>query len=105
MALVTLDDVKRQCRLDMQESDEDSLIAIYIKAAERHIEHRIGKRLIDPADGLVDGSQAYDEDIKLAAMMLISNWYENRESVSSDALKPLPMGVDLLLAPYTPVFI
>ncbi len=105
MALVTLDDVKRQCRLDMQESDEDSLIAIYIKASERHIEHRIGKTLIDPADGLIDGGQTYDEDIKLAALLLISHWYENRESVCSDVLKPLPMGVDLLLSPYTPVFI
>jgi hypothetical protein len=51
------------------------------------------------------GSQPYHEDIKLAALLLIAHWYENRESVSAEGLAPLPMGVDLLLTPYTPVLI
>lgn len=105
MALVTLDEVKRQCRLEEQEVGEDPLLTVYITAAARHIEHRIGKPLIDPAGEPVEGGQPYEGDIKLAALLLISHWYENRESVSAEALTPLPMGVDLLLAPYTPVLI
>ncbi|MFR9719089.1 head-tail connector protein [Aeromonas diversa] len=105
MALVTLDEVKRQCRLEELEGEEDPLLSVYIAAAVRHIEHRIGKPLIDPSEGAVDGGQPYEGDIKLAALLLISHWYENRESVSAEALTPLPMGVDLLLGPYTPVLI
>ena len=105
MALVTLEDVKRQCRLDLHTDDDDLLLDVYIKAAVRHIEHRIGAALVEPDDMAPAGSQPYHEDIKLAALLLIAHWYENRESVSIEALKPLPMGVDLLLSPYTPVVI
>ncbi|HBV7299896.1 TPA: phage gp6-like head-tail connector protein, partial [Klebsiella pneumoniae] len=43
-------------------------------------------------DGLV-----IEDDIKLALMLLVSHWYENREPVSSDSVNTIPFGVKAIL--------
>ncbi|MDV5292924.1 head-tail connector protein [Klebsiella michiganensis] len=43
-------------------------------------------------DGLV-----IEDDIKLALMLLVSHWYENREPVSGDSVNTIPFGVKAIL--------
>jgi uncharacterized phiE125 gp8 family phage protein len=38
--------------------------------------------------------------IKAAILLLVGNWYANREAVTADPVIVLPMAVDALLAPY-----
>jgi uncharacterized phiE125 gp8 family phage protein len=38
--------------------------------------------------------------IKAAILLLVGNWYANREAVTAEAATVLPMAVDALLAPY-----
>lgn len=38
--------------------------------------------------------------IKVAIMLMVGNWYENREAVSDKGLAELPFGASVLLAPY-----
>jgi hypothetical protein len=37
-----------------------------------------------------------EDDIKLALMLLVSHWYENREPVSSDSVNTIPFGFTIL---------
>lgn len=39
-------------------------------------------------------------DVEIAVLLLVGHWYENRESVSQGSFQEVPMGVDMLLAPY-----
>jgi uncharacterized phiE125 gp8 family phage protein len=38
--------------------------------------------------------------IKAAALLLVGNWFENREAATQGAMSELPMAVNALLAPY-----
>lgn len=38
--------------------------------------------------------------LKVAIMLLVSHWNENREAVSAESLSAVPMSVDALIAPY-----
>lgn len=47
------------------------------------------------------GYQQIPEPLRLALLLLVCHWYENREAVLvGSAAAPLPMGVEALIAPY-----
>ncbi len=74
------------------------MLTLYLNASLKHAEKITNCRLYDNAvpdddpDGLV-----IEADIKLAMMLLVSHWYENREPVSSDSVNSIPFGVDAIL--------
>jgi len=83
--IVTLDEAKAQCRVD--NDAEDDLIQIYMDAAEERIRNFLDRDLPDnPA-------------IKLAALLLIADYYEVREAqVVGDSIEENP-AVKRLLFP------
>lgn len=89
----TIEELRLQCRIDGGE--EDSLLKTYAGAAKSRAENYINRSLYDEAvpesdtDGLV-----ITDDIKLALMLAVGFWYENRES------QALPSGFKSLLEPY-----
>jgi uncharacterized phage protein (predicted DNA packaging) len=89
----TIDELRLQCRIDGDE--EDSLLTTYAGAAKARAENYINRTLHEEAvpendsDGLV-----ITDDIKLAIMLAVGFWYENRES------QALPSGFKALLEPY-----
>lgn len=50
--------------------------------------------------GYGDESADLPRAIRQAALLLIGNWYENRESVTAGAMVELPMAVEALLRPF-----
>lgn len=46
------------------------------------------------------GMEEVPEDIRHAILLLVGAWYQNRESVSADTIKELPLAVDALLQNY-----
>lgn len=156
---VTLEEVKRQVRVD--HADDDALLGGYIEAAVAHLDglHGVLRRCIvkqtwrlsmpdgfgrmlalpfpdvssvtitftDPEGGALTefqlregvvhsdvavsrpvnvdfaagfgGAADAPAPIKVAIMMLVAHWYENREAAGAPAAA-LPMAVDMLLAPY-----
>ncbi len=101
MAL-TIDECKVQCRIDGDDLGDKQLLEIYIGAARRKAESYTNRQLYDdvlPAndpDGLV-----IKDDVKLALMLLVGHWYENREPVNiGNIVSALPFGFESLLEPY-----
>ncbi|EQA5332756.1 head-tail connector protein [Proteus mirabilis] len=95
MPLPTLEKLKQQCRLDEDNTFEDELLKTYLMAAKQRAEGYINRHLYeenipeeDP-DGLL-----ITDDIELALMLAVGNFYENRETAI------LPAGFKLLLDPY-----
>ena len=79
--LITIDEVKRQCYLDVTDLDEDCYLKSLIDAAIDFIELKISRKLY-PIGGVPDEDVTGKEvngAIKSAALMLIGYYYENRE--------------------------
>lgn len=100
--LLTLPEIKAQCRIDEDFTHEDDLLKLIGSAAEKRVVSYTNRKLYavnevpetDP-DGL-----ALEADIKLAMLHLVSHWYENRSSVSDFEQSEVPMSFYFLVGPY-----
>lgn len=76
----SLEELRIQCRIDSDNTDEDSLLELYVSAAREEAEQFLNRRLYDdsvPEDdttGIVITSS-----IKLRVMQLVNFWYDNRD--------------------------
>lgn len=97
----SIQELRYQCRIDSDDNTEDVMLTLYLNASLKHAEKITNRHLYDSdvpdydPNGLV-----VEDDIKLALMLLVSHWYENREPVSSDSVNTIPFGVDAILKQY-----
>lgn len=92
---VTLEDAKKQCRVEYDTDDE--LISGYITAARQW------------AEGFLNFPLAYDDEDeeaepivvkqtwKQAILLVVAYWFANRENASSITLSEIPLGAKDLL--------
>lgn len=92
--MIELTDIKYQCRIELDDTYDDRFLESLQKAAQSYIDTylNVTVRWDD-----VNGDIPLYHDIKLAALMLIGHWYENRESTSAVALKEVPLATNCLL--------
>lgn len=99
--LLTLAEIKAQCRLDVDFDHENDLLTLIGGAAEKRVISYTNRNLYADAvpetdpDGLL-----LEDDIKLAMLQLVSHWYENRSSVSDFEQSEVPMSFYFLVGPY-----
>lgn len=108
--MLDLDIIKLQCRIELDESDEDALLETYANAAKRHVENFTDRSLVATNEeaialALLDPPPptpiVLDDDITTAMLLLINHWYVNREAVVIGvSVATLPMAVESLLWPY-----
>lgn len=97
--MVTLEQVKFQCRIEHE--DEDVLLAGYMAAARDHIQQHLDRTIYElavPDDdeyGVVDNAS-----IDQATLLIVGHWYAHREAVSESSMIEVPMGAKALLQPY-----
>lgn len=100
--LIDLDVAKAHLRID--HGDEDTLIQLYIDAAQEQIESHLQLRVqdmpADPAEPVPDGFVRVNAALQAAALLTIAHLYEHRESVTDGAVVELPMGYWSLIQPY-----
>ncbi|MEM6050522.1 head-tail connector protein [Erwinia sp. P7711] len=100
--LLTLEEIKTQCRLESDFTDEDSHLELLALAAEAkattYLNRNLYKTLVDIPDLDLDG-MVITEDIRLGLLMLVSHWYENRSSVTEIEKTETPMAFYFLLQP------
>ncbi|MCA6962424.1 MULTISPECIES: head-tail connector protein [Pectobacterium] len=91
----TIEELRIQCRIDSEDATDDQVLELYCLAAKRRAENYINRTLHDESvpegdsEGLV-----ISPDIKLALMLAVGFWYENREAQS------VPAGFFSILEPY-----
>lgn len=101
--LLTLEEIKGQLRLEVDYSDEDSLLERLGKAAHARTETYLNRKLYgadagvptDDPDGLV-----MSEDIRLGMLLLVTHFYENRSSVTEVEKTEMPQSYTWLVGPY-----
>lgn len=100
--LLTLPEIKSQCRLENDFTEEDSLLTLLAEAAEAKATTYLNRNLYATKTDipeLDDDGIALTNDIKLAMLMLICHWYENRSSVSEVEMLETPQTFEFLLYP------
>ncbi|HIF9075735.1 TPA: head-tail connector protein [Photobacterium damselae] len=99
---ISLEEAKLQCNIEPLDTIDDKLLHIYIRAALAHVETYTNRKLVtDPdADDAPENALRFSDDIKTAALLLISNFYENREEQSDVKISALPFGFKVLVGPY-----
>ncbi len=103
LMLLTLEEIKRQLRLEEDYSDEDSFLEAFGKAVQARTETYLNRKLYDAAsdipaddpDGLV-----LPDDIRLGMLLLVTHFYENRSSVSEVEKTEMPQSYTWLVGPY-----
>ena len=100
--MIALSLVKQQLRVF--HDDEDLLIQGYTDAALSAFEGWTNRTLIDPAHELPDppgNAIALSKSIQQGALLLIGNWYANRETVAVGVSAiELPMATNALWKPH-----
>lgn len=94
--LVTLDEAKAHLRVDTD--DDDALITIYNEAAFDYCQNYLN--VTDMSSGNGDSPTVYPAGIRAAALLLIGDFYENRQISYIDARIADNPAVVNLLHPY-----
>lgn len=88
--VVTLSEIKLHCRIEDDQTVEDTELLMLEMAAHIHTENTLRYQF----------DQTVGENVKVAMLMLIGHWYRNREAVTTGRTMtgvPIPMGyADLL---------
>lgn len=101
--LLTLEEIKRQLRLEADYNDEDELLTLLGGAVQRRTENFLNRTLYDANSGVSDNDPdglALTDDIKLGMLLLVTHFYENRSSVSEVEKTEMPQSYTWLVGPY-----
>lgn len=101
--LLTLSEIKAQLKLDEDFTDEDALLTLFAKAAQRRTESFLNRRLYVTAEEMPAGDATgliLPEDVRLAMLMLVTHFYENRSAVTEVEKNELPVSFNWLVGPY-----
>ncbi|CAI0962876.1 uncharacterized phage protein (possible DNA packaging) [Serratia liquefaciens] len=101
--LLTRDELKAQCRLDPDFTDEDTLIDLIGRAVQKRTETYLNRKLYSP-DSVIPAEDPdglhIEDDIKMGMLMLASHFYENRSSVTDFEQTEVPQSYNWLVSPY-----
>lgn len=100
--MIELNELKHQCRIDADDDHDDQYLLMLKRAAQQYITKYLNRSVRwerSTSTGDENEIPMYD-DIKLVVLMLVAGWYENRESISDNAMRKVPMTVDLILGQY-----
>ena len=105
--MIDLDLIKKHCLISS--NDFDDLLQQYQRSAFELVATHTSRQWyatqeeLDQAraTGQDNGTgMVYTDGVDTAMLMLISGWFENRESISQNEMKELPFGVWALIQPY-----
>lgn len=102
MAFLTIDEIKQQTYVS--DSDEDSYLELLGNAAIAHIQDYTNRKLYEKDDESASDDEialVWTDDIKIAALMLVAHYYENREAtVTGSTSSEVKLGAYSILSRY-----
>lgn len=97
----TIEKLRAQCRIDIDDTTEDELLKLYFGAARRKAENFINRKLYEDEVPETDPyALLIADDILLALMLLVGHWFNSREEASDINKMSIPFGFTSLIEPY-----
>lgn len=102
MKWLTLKDIKAQCRIPTDFTEEDELLTGYGNSAESTILRNLNRTFYDLTEqyGAVNAQNHAWSDIINASKMLVDVWYQHRSPLDGLSMSIVPYTFDLLIKPY-----
>jgi hypothetical protein len=110
MYIVTLAEAKKHLNIESYFTDDDGYITSLIEVAFYSIKNRCNNRTWVDSSGVTSGNSEFADDsvegteiplpIKHAILLMVGNFYANREPVSFAAPAVIPYTIEYLLSPY-----
>lgn len=99
--ILSLDEIKRQLRFELDYTDEDDHLTLIGKAVESCTSNYLNRKLYESEiPDNEDSGLIVSENIRMAMLMLCTHFYENRSSVSDVEMPELPQSFAWLVGPY-----
>ena len=107
MQLVEIGEVRAHC--NVAGAWDDVILTTYADAAEQYVQDFLNRRVFPDVDAMaaavLDGSAGCDPmvtnaAIRAAVLLMAGHLFRNREAVTAEAAKELPLGVTQLLWPH-----
>lgn len=103
--MLSIELVKAHCNIEADFTDDDKLLAVYTAAAVKYVENYTRRKLYESesSTGYQDDPEPLllSDDVKNAMLLLIGQWYANRENaVIGSSFSSQPLAVSALLQPY-----
>lgn len=92
---ITLEEAKKHLNINSDFTDDDSYITSLINVSENLVQKHIDRELSE----LEDGGEI-PTPLKQAMLLLIGNFYANRESVAFSSVAVLPLAYEYIIALY-----
>lgn len=106
MTLITLDEAKHQCSLELDFTEVDTYLQLLINAAVNKVENSLNKRLVAEGSVTTEGDQLITPALKMAILLLVGHWYTNREAVVTGTIvTTVPLAYESLISPYCEIAI
>ena len=98
--VLTVDEVKTHLRIE--EDDEDAYIGTLIAQAQAAAEDfcRVSFEPESPPEGESSGTAAVPEPVRLAVLLMVSHYYENRDNPDRAVYGTMRIAFENLLYPY-----
>ena len=104
MKFLKLEDIKAQCRIEPDFTDEDTLLTAYGGAAENTLLRTCNRTYSDLLKNFGEddgkGGKVVPTDFRVAALMLAKHLYEHRGPTENVSLSMVPYSIDLLIKPF-----
>ncbi len=103
--MLTLAEIKTQLRLEAEDNSEDLYLTALAAAAVESVELSINRKIYESSSALLadpsapSGSMVITAGLKVAALMILSDLYNNREASAFTKIEENP-AVTRLLQPY-----
>jgi len=102
--LLSPEEIKAQLRLDEDYTDEDDFLDLLGRAVQARTENYLNRRLYAADDGGIPEEDPegliLSDDIRIAMLLLVTHFYENRSTVTEVEKVELPMSFNWLVGPY-----
>ena len=100
MRWTTLTDIKAQLRIEIDFTQEDTLLTMYGEAAEQFVLDYLQRTEAELKAMNITDQTAVPMNVKLATLMLVDLYYQQRGPVSMQNLYLIPYGFDALVSNY-----
>jgi uncharacterized phage protein (predicted DNA packaging) len=98
MKWITLEQVKAQCRIEPDFTEEDALLTTYGNAAEQGILRLLERSWEDVCESL--SREDIDGGLTIAALMLAEHLYKHRGPTENVSVSMVPYALDSLIKPF-----
>jgi hypothetical protein len=101
--ILSTEEIKRQLKLEEDDTSENTLLSALGAAAEARTSTFLNRRLYDKRESVPETDKdglVVPDDLRLAILMLVTHFYENRSAVSEVEMLDTPLAYKWIATPY-----